>query len=98
MMAHGDASPRPVRVEVIAYAPTAFYHCQHCEVAFDEAGLGRPIRDEQLPDDLLHEYQAMSDWVRVDRYAWSGVAGVGVPKMSGSAARERRGPNGRSFS
>lgn len=82
MMAHGDASPRPVRVEVIAYAPTAFYHCQHCEVAFDEAGLGRPIRDEQLagalPDDLLHEYQAMSDWVRALAEAYCGRVVVKV--------------------
>ncbi len=62
----GTASAKPVRVEVIAYAPTAFYHCQHCEIAFDQAGLGRRIRDEQLaralPDDLLRDYQALSDW------------------------------------
>lgn len=59
---------RAVRVEVIAYAPTAFYHCQHCEVAFREVGFGRGIREEQLahalPEDLLRDYQALSDWVR----------------------------------
>ena len=61
-------SAKPVRVEVIAYAPTAFYHCQHCEVAFQEVGFGRGIREEQLahalPEDLLHDYQALSEWVR----------------------------------
>jgi hypothetical protein len=59
---------RAVRVEVIAYAPTAFYHCQHCEVTFEQAGFGRRIREEQLahalPEDLLRDYQALSDWVR----------------------------------
>ncbi len=57
----------PVRVEVIAYAPTAFYHCQHCELTFQEVGVGRRIRDEQinhaLPADLTQDYQALSDLV-----------------------------------
>jgi len=65
---HEHTPARAVRVEVIAYAPTAFYHCQHCEVTFEEAGFGRRIREEQLaralPEDLLHDYQALSDWVR----------------------------------
>lgn len=59
---------RAVRVEVIAYAPTAFYHCQHCELTFREAGFGDRIRQEQvaraLPEDLLQDYQALSDWAR----------------------------------
>ncbi len=65
---------KPVRVEIIAYAPTAFYHCQHCEVAFQEVGFGQQIHHEQLahalPEDLTHDYQAISDWVRalVDHY------------------------------
>ena len=61
-------SAKIVRVEVIAYAPTAFYHCQHCELTFQEAGFGQRIREEQLehalPEDLTQDYQAMSDWVR----------------------------------
>jgi len=60
-------SLKAVRVEVIAYAPTAFYHCQHCELTFREAGFGGRIREEQLahalPEDLLQDYQALSDWV-----------------------------------
>jgi hypothetical protein len=66
--AQEQGSATPVRVEVIAYAPTAFYHCQHCEVTFQEVGVGRGIREEQLahalPDDLLRDYQALSEWVR----------------------------------
>ncbi len=67
MSSGGSAVGRIVRVDVIAYAPTAFYHCQHCEITFDQAGLGRRIRGEQLaralPDDLMRDYQALSDWV-----------------------------------
>lgn len=58
---------KPVTVDVITYAPTAFYHCQHCEVTFKEVGFGERLRRAQaadaLPDDLAREYQALSDWV-----------------------------------
>jgi hypothetical protein len=62
------ATPRrPVRVEVITYAPTIFTHCQHCEVAFGQTGVGDRIRREQaresLPDDLRAEFAAVADWV-----------------------------------
>ncbi len=53
-------------VEVIAYAPTAFYHCQHCEVVWREMDASATIHREQvassLPDDLIHEYQEISNW------------------------------------
>ena len=58
----------PMLVEVIAYAPTAFYHCMHCEVAFREMGKSDKVHTEQLssslPADLMKEYLALSDWVR----------------------------------
>lgn len=58
----------PLQVEIIAYAPTAFYHCTHCEVAWREIGVTNNIHKEQLssslPEDLIAEYQAVSDWVR----------------------------------
>lgn len=63
-----------VGVTVIAYAPTVFRHCQHCEVAFRGIGLGeRMHRDEAkdaLPDDLLEEFQRVSDWTHelLDRH------------------------------
>ena len=58
-----------MQVEILAYAPTEFYHCQHCEVVWDHLGLGRRIHEEQrtsglLPPDLQDEYAAISDWVR----------------------------------
>ena len=56
-----------MRVEVLTYAPTEFYHCQHCEVVWDQVGLGRHIRADQrgsgLPPDLQAEYEAISDWL-----------------------------------
>ncbi|HSK88918.1 MAG TPA: hypothetical protein VK880_11195 [Anaerolineales bacterium] len=59
---------KPLLVEIIAYAPTAYYHCTHCEVAWREMGTSNRIHDEQLesslPEDLIKEYQAVSDWVQ----------------------------------
>jgi hypothetical protein len=56
----------PVLVEVVAYAPTAFYHCAHCEVIWDQVGFSQGVRSEQLnaglPEDLRADYQAVSDW------------------------------------
>ena len=58
---------RPLSVQVITYAPTVFRHCQHCEVAFEGVGLGermhRAEAKDALPDDLMAEYQQVSDWV-----------------------------------
>jgi hypothetical protein len=58
---------KPVSVQVITYAPTVFYHCQHCELTFQEMGIGERLRRreaaEALPDDLTREYQVVSDWV-----------------------------------
>jgi hypothetical protein len=58
---------RAVDVQIITYAPTVFYHCQHCEVAFGEAGLGHRMHREQareaLPEDLRLEFEALSDAV-----------------------------------
>jgi hypothetical protein len=59
--------PALVTIEVITYAPTVFSHCQHCEVAFQEVGLGERLRRQEaadaLPDDLARDYQALSHWV-----------------------------------
>jgi hypothetical protein len=54
-------------VQVVAYAPTIFRHCQHCEVAFEGVGFAeRMHRNEArdaLPPDLAADYQRVSDWV-----------------------------------
>ena len=59
---------KPLLVEIIAYAPTAFYHCTHCEVAWREIGKSNRVHEEQLesslPEDLARVYQVISDWVK----------------------------------
>ena len=68
-------NPRPTRprvvwpsaqVEILAYAPTEFYHCQHCEIVWGHLGLADRLHAEQrksaLPADLQAEYAAISDW------------------------------------
>jgi hypothetical protein len=58
----------PVKLEVLAYAPTLFLNCRGCEAALGEAGLSRSVREEQLrtglPADVQREYDAVSGWVR----------------------------------
>lgn len=58
---------KPVRVQVITYAPTVFYHCQHCELTFQQTGIGDRVHREQareaLPEDLRSEYERVSTWV-----------------------------------
>lgn len=59
---------KPLLVEIVAYAPTAYYHCTHCEVIWQETGFSHGLHEEQvanaLPAEMLQEYQAVSDWVR----------------------------------
>jgi Protein of unknown function (DUF1525) len=61
-------TPKPLRVEVLVYAPVAFFHCPHCELAWQPTGMGNHFRQEQLasslPEDLTSEYRELSDWVR----------------------------------
>jgi hypothetical protein len=61
-----NPSTIPLQIEIVAYAPTGFYHCTHCEVVWKETGFSAGVHEEQvqsaLPPDLLHEYQAVSDW------------------------------------
>ena len=65
---------QPLSVQVIAYAPTIFRHCQHCEVAFEGLGMGermhRAEAADALPDDLLTDFARVSDWVHrlLDRH------------------------------
>jgi hypothetical protein len=68
------AGDEPVHVKVITYAPTAFVHCQHCEVTFQQVGIGERLRRENaatsLPEDLGREFAHLSDRVRrlVERF------------------------------
>lgn len=58
----------PLLIEIIAYAPTAYYQCTHCEIAWREMGKSNRVQEEQLqsslPEDLALEYLAVSEWVK----------------------------------
>ena len=58
----------PVTVTIITYAPTTFYHCQHCELTFQEVGLGERLHRQEaaqsLPEDLAREFAQLSEWAR----------------------------------
>ncbi len=67
---------KPTMVEVLAYAPTQYFHCQHCEVLWNEANIDSVKKfhadatETSIPPELYKEYQAVSDWVidAVERY------------------------------
>ena len=70
------AQQRPITVEVLTYAPVAFFHCMHCELIWQQTGASANYRREQLessiPDDLKEQYQQLSDWVRSMVGAYAG--------------------------
>jgi hypothetical protein len=59
---------KPLHVEIVVYAPTLFFHCQHCEVVWRQTGFSRGVRAEQrrsgLPEDMQRDYDAVSGWAR----------------------------------
>ena len=59
---------KPLLVEIVAYAPTAFYHCTHCEIVWRGIGMSNQTHEEQLqsslPEDLTIDYLIVSEWVK----------------------------------
>jgi hypothetical protein len=72
----------PVLVDVLTYAPTAFFHCQHCEITFQQLGIGPRMRrieaDESLPPDLQLEYLQLSEWIHGLQHRHGGRVAVRV--------------------
>ena len=60
---------KPLMVEIIAYAPTQYFHCQHCELVWNQAQVDgvKKFHDDavesSIPPEMMQEYQALSDWV-----------------------------------
>jgi len=58
---------KPLAVEILAYAPTTFFHCSHCEFVWHQAGVGQRLRADQmadnLPNDVMNDYRQLSDWI-----------------------------------
>ena len=73
---------KPVTVEVLAHAPTAYYHCLHCEFVWHGAGIGESVHREQLdsslPADLQAEYDELIRGIRrlVEKYCGQVVVKV----------------------
>jgi hypothetical protein len=93
----------PIAVEVIAYIPTGFFHCTHCEVVFREIGLGPKVHREQLdsgvPDDLQRTLTELTGWLEAlqhrhgDRIALTVVDAVSLQGFYASLRhRVRRYP------
>jgi len=68
---------KPLTVEIIAYAPTQYFHCQHCELVWDQAQIDGVKKfhadalETSMPPEMMQEYQSLSDWIRntVKRYS-----------------------------
>jgi hypothetical protein len=62
------AEDKPVLVEILAYAPTVYYHCTHCEISWREMGMSNRIHAEQLesslPADIAEEFGRVSLWAK----------------------------------
>jgi hypothetical protein len=56
-------------VELVAYAPTQYYHCQHCEVVWSAADMSNVKKwheenwQTSMPPEMMKEYNTLSDWV-----------------------------------
>jgi hypothetical protein len=53
-----------VSVQVIAPVLTTFFHCMHCEQFLDQAGIGRPLHQEELnqyPEDVKLEVARLAN-------------------------------------
>ena len=55
-----------VEVEIIAYAPTEFFHCMHCEMvwgALESPDWHADQRQSALPPDLQAQYEDIGGWI-----------------------------------
>lgn len=59
----------PLTVEIITYAPTQYFHCQHCELVWNKAEMDSAqkfhadVQETSIPPELMQEYRALSDWI-----------------------------------
>lgn len=58
---------QPLLLEVLAYVPSDFFHCLHCEQLFGAAGLGSAVRREirsSYPPGMLENAGRLADWLQ----------------------------------
>lgn len=62
-----DRAQKPILVEILAYAPTQYFHCQHCEFVWQQTGATKQFHQESLessiPQELYKEFADLSAWV-----------------------------------
>jgi len=57
--------PAPVLLEVLAFIPTDFFHCSHCERLFDAAGMSvHEGIQESYPPDILEDTSRLAAWLQ----------------------------------
>ncbi len=62
-------------LEIVAHALTYFYHCPHYETAFEGAGIGRIVHNQEIneyPEEFKAEYARLCDWVRATTVRYAG--------------------------
>ncbi len=65
---------QPVHLHVLAYVPTDFFHCFHCEQLFAAAGIGGTVHQEvrsAYPPEMLEEAERLAAWLQ-DLAEWYG--------------------------
>jgi len=57
----------PLKIEILTYAPTEYYHCNHCETVWNQTNIGKNYHQDQisngLPEDMFMEYTNLSGWI-----------------------------------
>jgi hypothetical protein len=58
---------RPILLEIVSKMLTTFDYSRHCRILFDQVGLGRKLRQNQIdeyPSDLKEECVKLSNWIQ----------------------------------
>ncbi len=58
---------KPIRLEIVTKMLTFFGQCRRCEIVFDQVGLGKKSRQEEMeeyPSDLREEDTKLREWIR----------------------------------
>lgn len=57
---------RPVFIEVVSNVLTTFSHCSRCELIFNESGVSKRIKKEEIeayPSEMKEEFLKLSEWI-----------------------------------
>lgn len=66
-MVEGPGVRSVITLDVVAWMPTVFRQCGHCEIILGQAKLGAQTRQDNLeeyPSQLLEDHQRLSVWIK----------------------------------